>query len=65
MPAFTVAMQGLSSKATVRGTALRAAQNGSRTVMAADRPIWLPGNDFPKRKRRIFTFAFKVHPDGP
>jgi len=51
MVAFTAAMQGrLACKTSVRGTPLRAAQNGSRTVMAAQRPIWLPGNDFPKRK---------------
>jgi len=51
MVAFTAAMQGrLACKTSMRGTPLRAAQNGSRTVMAAQRPIWLPGNDFPKRK---------------
>jgi hypothetical protein len=53
MAALTASMQAVRpSSQRVRGTALRAAQNGSRTVMAAERPIWLPGGDFPKRECR-------------
>lgn len=50
MAASLTAMAVRPSTANIRGTAVRAAQNGSRTVMAADRAIWLPGGDFPKRE---------------
>ena len=46
-------MQALSAKTTVRGTAVRAVQNGSKTVMAA-RPNWLPGNKFPAREYTVY-----------
>lgn len=48
LTASTMAVRPCTQR--VRGTALRAAQNGNRTVMAADRAIWLPGGDFPKRE---------------
>jgi hypothetical protein len=44
-------------RVSVRGTPVRAVSNGSRTVMAADRPIWLPGNQFPKRKLAVTSFS--------
>jgi hypothetical protein len=43
-------MQAISAKSTMRGVAVRAVQNGSKTVMAAARPNWLPGNKFPARE---------------
>lgn len=43
-------------RVSVRGTPVRAVSNGSRTIMAADRPIWLPGNQFPKRKLAVTSF---------
>jgi hypothetical protein len=62
MVAFTM------QRVSVRGTPLRAVSNGSRTVMAADRPIWLPGNDFPKRKWQNYSkraILIASHPARP
>ena len=58
MVAITAAMSGRMQ--SVRGTPLRAVQNGSRTVMAAERAIWLPGNDFPKRE--LFCLCYRATP---
>lgn len=51
MACITASLQGrmTCSKAALRGTALRAAQNGSRTVMVADKAVWLPGSPGAKR----------------
>jgi hypothetical protein len=34
----------VAARSGFAGKALRARSNGARAVMAADRPIWLPGN---------------------